>query len=80
MEKYDLRLLSSTREILRPAPMHTTAATALLVGDPVFDLSEEQQRAAMQRLPLPQEQEPVLMAALSPADRSRGLGSGSVLP
>ena len=56
------------------------AATALLVGDPVFDLSEGQQRAAMQRLALPQEQEPVLMAALSPADHSRDLGSGSVLP
>ena len=80
MEKYDLRLLSSTRDILRPAPAHAAAATALLVGDPVFDLSEEQQRAAMHRLALPQGQEPVLMAALSPADRSRDLGSGSVLP
>ena len=54
MERYDLRLLSSSRDILRPAPRHAAAATALLVGDPVYDLSEEKQRAAMQRLALPQ--------------------------
>jgi tetratricopeptide (TPR) repeat protein len=79
MEKYDLRLLSSTRDILRSTPPRA-AATALLVGDPVFDLSEEQQLAAMQKLAMPQKETPVLMSVLSPNDRSRDLGSGSTLP
>ena len=42
METYDLRLLSSTKDILRAAPSPSTE-TALLVGDPDFDLTEEQQ-------------------------------------
>jgi CHAT domain-containing protein len=79
MERYDLRLLSSTRDILRSAPPRA-ASTALLVGDPVFDLSEEQQRAATQKLAFPRQQAPVLMAALSPNDRSRDLGNGATLP
>ena len=79
MERYDLRVVSSTRDILRSASPRA-AATALLVGDPVFDLSEEQQLAAMQKLMLPQQQAPMLMAALSPSDRSRDLGNGSTLP
>jgi tetratricopeptide (TPR) repeat protein len=65
MEKYDLRLLSSTKDILRATPQ-PAEATALLVGDPVFDLSEEQQRAAMQKVTLPQKQLPVLIPASSP--------------
>jgi CHAT domain-containing protein/Tfp pilus assembly protein PilF len=64
MERYDLRLVSSTRDILRSVPP-PSAATALLVGDPVFDLNDEQQRAAMKQLALTQ-QSPVLMAALPP--------------
>jgi tetratricopeptide (TPR) repeat protein len=79
MEKYDLRLLSSTRDILRSAPPRA-AATALLVGDPVFDLTEDLQLAAMQKLTLPQKEKPVLMSALSPNDRSRDLGEDSTLP
>lgn len=79
MEKYDLRLLSSTRDLLRAAPP-PAATTALLVGDPVFDLSETQQLAALQKLALPQPQAPVLMAALSPNELSRDQGNGSVLP
>ena len=79
MERYDLRLLSSTRDILRSTPP-PAAPTALLVGDPVFDLSEDQQRAAIQKLNLPQQQAPVRMAALSPGDLSRDQGSGSTLP
>jgi CHAT domain-containing protein/Tfp pilus assembly protein PilF len=82
MERYDLRLLSSTKDLLRSAPQ-PAAATALLVGNPAFDLSEEQQLAAMhaalQKLALQQQQAPVLMAALSPDDRSRDLGNGVTL-
>ncbi len=65
MEKYDLRLLSSTRDILRSAPAHADS-TALLVGDPVFDLSEEQQLAAMEKLNSLEQKTPVLTAGLSP--------------
>jgi len=84
MEEYDLRLLSSTKDILRAAPPHA-AATALLVGDPVFDLDEEQQRAAIKKLALQQPEVPVQMAALSSnaplSNRvSRDQGNGSTLP
>ena len=79
MEKYDLRLLSSTRDILRSAPP-PAATTALLVGDPVFDLSEEQQRVAMEKLALPQPESPARVAALLPGGVSRDQGSGSTLP
>jgi CHAT domain-containing protein/Tfp pilus assembly protein PilF len=80
MEHYDLRLVSSTRDVLRSAPAHAASTTALLVGNPVFDLSESQQRAAVQKLALPQKQTPVLVADLSSAGRSRDLGQGTVLP
>ena len=79
MEKYDLRLLSSTRDILRSAPP-PAATTALLVGDPVFDLSEEQQRVAMEKLALPQPESPARVAALLAGGVSRDQGSGSTLP
>jgi CHAT domain-containing protein len=79
MERYDLRLLSSTKDILRTAPSHSAAA-ALLLGDPDFNMSEEQQLAAVRKLALPQQAAPVQIAALPPGDRSRDLGSGSALP
>ena len=79
MERYDLRLLSSTKDILRAAPPRATA-TALLVGDPDFDLSEERQRATMQKLALQQQEAPVLMSVLSPDARPWDLGNGSTLP
>jgi CHAT domain-containing protein len=84
MERYDLRLLSSTKDILRAAPPRA-APTALLVGDPVFDLSEEQQLAAMRKLDLPQQEAPVLLAASTPNapsfnQVSRDQGNGSTLP
>jgi CHAT domain-containing protein/Tfp pilus assembly protein PilF len=78
MERYDLRLLSSTRDILRSAP-RPAATTALLVGDPVFDLSEEQQRVAIEKLALPQPEAPTSIAALLPGGVSRDQGSGSTL-
>jgi tetratricopeptide (TPR) repeat protein len=79
LEKYDLRLLSSTRDILRTAPP-PNSATALLVGDPVFDLSEEQQRAAMQKLTMPLKEAPLSTTALSPHQVSHDPGSNSTLP
>lgn len=79
MERYDLRLVSSTKDILRAAAK-PGAATALLVGDPLFDLSEAQLLAAIEKLALPQPEAHVPMAALEPNDRSRDLGNGGPLP
>jgi CHAT domain-containing protein/Tfp pilus assembly protein PilF len=46
IEKYDVRIVLSTKDLLR---QKTPAAnrTAVLIGDPQFDLTEEQQRAAL---------------------------------
>lgn len=84
MEKYDLRLLSSTRDILRSKPP-PAEATALLVGNPAFDLSEEQQGAALQKLALPQQKATDLTADLVPGALrlngiSRDQGNNSTLP
>jgi CHAT domain-containing protein len=84
MEKYDLRSVSSTRDILRAAPPRA-ASIALLVGDPIFDLSEDRQRAALQELALPQLEAHVLTAslspvALSPRGVSRDQSTGTTLP
>jgi CHAT domain-containing protein/Tfp pilus assembly protein PilF len=81
MESYDLRLLSSTKDILRAAPARA-ANTGLLVGDPLFDLTEEQQTAAMQKLksqgPAAPQRKPDPMLPLDA--RSRDMGKGSALP
>jgi len=81
MERYDLRLLSSTKDILRYVGK-TSTNTALLVGNPTFDLSEDQQRAASEKLALPPQPANLRqVAALSPKDISRdATGSGSQLP
>jgi CHAT domain-containing protein/Tfp pilus assembly protein PilF len=77
MEQVDLRLLSSTKDLLRPAPP-AAGAQAVLVGDPAFLLTEEQQRAALRRLEKAEAQPVVMAAAASPGDsgwRSRDLAS-----
>ena len=59
MERYDLRLVSSTKDLLRreaaarpaPAPAEKPSLkTALLIGNPQFDLGAEQQAAAERKL------------------------------
>jgi CHAT domain-containing protein len=52
MESYDLWQLNSTRDLLRQ-PARATAKTALLLGNPSFDLTEAQQRAAVSQLGAP---------------------------
>jgi CHAT domain-containing protein/Tfp pilus assembly protein PilF len=52
MEKYDLRILSSTKDILRNAAPALGNKAALLLGDPEFDLTGEQESAAMKKLVL----------------------------
>ncbi len=49
LEKYDLRIVNSTKDILRT--QHSASSkTAVLVGNPKFDLSEADQRAALEKL------------------------------
>ena len=52
MEKYDLRIFSSTKDILRNAAPVLGNRTALLLGDPEFNLNDEQESAAMKELVL----------------------------
>jgi len=48
-ETYDLRIVSSTKDLLRQ-PSQAASATAVLAGNPQFDLQEAQQRAATAKL------------------------------
>jgi len=52
MESYNLWQLNSTRDLLRQ-PVRATAKTALLLGNPSFDLTEAQQRTAVSQLGAP---------------------------
>ena len=49
LERYDLRMVNSTKDLLR-APHAATGKTALIVGNPAFDLTEASQRAAVSKL------------------------------
>ena len=49
MEKYDLRVVSSTRDLLL-VPQTALSKIAVLIGNPAFDLSEPEHRAALDRL------------------------------
>jgi CHAT domain-containing protein/Tfp pilus assembly protein PilF len=75
MERYDLRLLSSTKDILRAAPS-SSAKYALLIGDPLFDLTDTAQSAAMQKLGLRSPAPSVLPAASA----AREADDSSTLP
>jgi CHAT domain-containing protein/tetratricopeptide (TPR) repeat protein len=84
MEKYDLRIVSSTKDILR-APRKDSSAndTAVLVGNPAFDLDEAQERAAIESLhaadPAAAHAAPELRAEAASL-RSRDLTSGTLKP
>jgi len=79
MERYDLRLVSSTKDILRQ-PNATGPKAALLVGDPTFSLTAEQQTAAVRKLSSKQTEAHVRTAALKPGNQSRDLAGGTTLP
>ena len=49
----DLRFVDSTKDLLAAHVAAPAAKTALLFGDPTFDLSAEQQQAALRGVPLP---------------------------
>jgi len=76
MEKYDLRIVSSTKDLLRN-PHPSAGNTAVLVGDPQFLLSAERQRRAEAQLhSQPGQQEAVLMPP--GPDRWASLRSGTL--
>jgi CHAT domain-containing protein len=55
LEKYELHYVNSTKDLLRPR--HTGASkTALLVGNPTFDLTEAKQRTVVAQLGLKNQQ------------------------
>jgi CHAT domain-containing protein/tetratricopeptide (TPR) repeat protein len=49
LEKYEIRYVNSTKDLLRPKHS-ATSKTAVLLGNPKFDLSEAEQRAALTKL------------------------------
>ena len=89
MEKYDLRLVSSTKDVLRrrSAP---TGHTAVVMGNPLFDLDEVQQRVAVRALQqtaqadtMGQAEDAATAKAVSAAgvgQRSRDLRGGALTP
>jgi len=79
LEEYDLRLVSSTKELLRPAP-GPASKLAVLVGNPAFDLLPAAYRAALQKLGAAQAPEAAEVAILAPSQRSRDQGAGATLP
>jgi CHAT domain-containing protein len=68
IEKYDIRTVLSTRDLLRPS--HGAATdTAILIGNPRFLLSDEAQRKEMNRLRGPDNQgQSITIAAVPPSD------------
>jgi tetratricopeptide (TPR) repeat protein len=78
MEKYNFRLVSSTREVLRPKH-RAVNDTAILVGNPRFLLSEKEQRTALNRLDSSQKPEEMLVASATlPANPGSGALSRAV--
>jgi CHAT domain-containing protein/Tfp pilus assembly protein PilF len=49
LEKYQLRSVNSTKDLLRPKP-NASLRTAVLIGNPTFDLTDAAQRAALAAL------------------------------
>jgi CHAT domain-containing protein/Tfp pilus assembly protein PilF len=79
LEKYDLRTVNSTKDLLRPRHV-ASLKTATLVGNPKFDLTEVEQRSALTALKLGGSQpsqsaappHPVLQSGQSSGDHFSG--------
>jgi CHAT domain-containing protein len=81
-EKYDLRIVTSTRNLLeRRGPAgDAREKTAVLIGNPKFDLTQQEERSALATLDVGS-QLPAFAASLSPLDRMRSRDqSGGKLP
>ncbi|HEY1578970.1 MAG TPA: CHAT domain-containing tetratricopeptide repeat protein [Terracidiphilus sp.] len=68
MERYDLRLVLSTKDLLHSSAAHRSG-TALLIGDPEFSLTNDQERTALRTLGLPTAEAGTIPAI--PADSAR---------
>ena len=79
MEKYDFRVVSSTRELLR-ASHHATSNTAILVGNPRFLMSGEELQVAVNHFRGVENQQPemLLASAALPANPAGGALSRAV--
>ena len=81
-ERYDLRVVSSTRNVVerRGTAGGAGEKTAVLIGNPQFDLTPQAERSALGKLAAGS-QSPTLAASLSPLDRMRSRDqSGGKLP
>jgi CHAT domain-containing protein len=81
-DRYELRMVNSTADLLRAASQ-SHATTAVLIGNPKFNLTADEQRQAVAELDRPSERvEQVVYASASPAEGawraslSRGLSRG----
>jgi CHAT domain-containing protein/tetratricopeptide (TPR) repeat protein len=61
MDKYDIDVVLSTRDLLR-SPVVSGARNAVLIGNPKFDLREPEYRAAVAALPAGRRTSPTCMA------------------
>ncbi len=78
LEQYDLRTLSSTKDILRAKHVAGTM-TAVLFGNPKFTLTETEQREALANLDSPVVPNPGLVTTIQTEARSRELRAGRLL-
>jgi CHAT domain-containing protein/Tfp pilus assembly protein PilF len=76
IEKYDLRIVLSTRDLLRQRTA-ATSRTAVLIGDPQFDLTEGQQRVVLAQSQRKSASETTaqIMGVREPAGPGKGLRS-----
>ncbi|HEY4742180.1 MAG TPA: CHAT domain-containing protein [Candidatus Acidoferrales bacterium] len=91
LEKYELRYVNSTKDLLRP-PSASSSKSAVLLGNPKFDLTEPEERAVLAQLNVAGGKSslvasltpaPVAPASPSPAvsgQRSAGLRGGALIP
>lgn len=80
LDEYDVRVVSSTKDLLRDTPVHV-ARSAVLLGDPQFDPVESDQRAAVQQEPRRSVEHDPVLAGVGPASlRSRQFRGGIDLP
>ena len=78
MESYDLRIVTSTKDLLRSSGK-PSAHSAVLVGNPTFDLNEAQQRAALRSL-RPTEGPQAAFAGEATGPRSRDFRGRTLTP
>jgi CHAT domain-containing protein/Tfp pilus assembly protein PilF len=83
LEKYQLRYVNSTKDLLRP--LHTVSSkTAALLGNPKFDLTEAEQRAALAELSGGNQQHTQVAASSVPSvptgQRAVDLSGGALNP